>query len=74
MTYDPRKNRVSAIKQMIKQNPYIANSNSMIRPLYDELVRLEAEVEKLQSELAKARAPKKSAPRKEKTDGDASTE
>ncbi len=74
MTYDPRTRRISAIKQMIRQNPFIKNKNSMIGPLYDEVLKLEQQVEELKSELAKAKAPKKSAPRKEKTDGDASTE
>ena len=75
MSYDPRRQRVVAIKQMIRQNPFIANKNSMIKPLYDELLRVEQELEAARAEIAELKKPKKAAPKKkEQNDGDASAE
>jgi hypothetical protein len=76
MTYDPRTQRLTAIKAMIRQNPMIANKNSMLKPLYNEVLRLEDLVADMEAELKSLKAaPKKAtAKKKEKTDGDATTE
>ncbi len=73
MTFDPRRRRINTIMATIKQNPYVKNKNSMLGPLYDEVVALRAEVARLEDELAKAKKPAPR-PKKEKTDGDATAE
>ena len=73
MTFDPRRRRINTIMATIKQNPYVKNKNSMLGPLYDEVVALRTEVARLEGELVIAKAPKPQ-PKKEKKDGDATTE
>ena len=70
MTYDPRTQRITAIKAMIRQNPYIANKNSMIKPLYTEVLRLEELVASLEAEIKNLNAAPKKAPAKKENKND----
>ena len=71
MTYDPRIQQVKTIMQMIKQNPFVANKNSMIKPLFTEVNRLNDVVAAQAAEITKLKAtPKK----KEKKDDTTATE
>ena len=74
MTYDPRVQRVAAIKQMIRQNPFIKNKNSMIGPLYDALTAAEERVAALEAEVAELKKKKAAPKKKENVDGDAAAE
>ena len=70
MADDPRIQRITSIKQTIKQNPYVANKNSMLKPLYLEILRLEEIIAELQLEIAS----RKATPKKEKNNGAPPTE
>lgn len=76
--FDPRQHQIKSILTMVRQMGYSINNNSMVVPLAKECERLMAVVETLEAEIVtlteKLEAAAKPVAKKEKTDGDATTE